>query len=132
MKRKYDIESKIDYFNSLVFKSELDTDFDTGDYSGQSSFVLGAVKYTGDFIDGLYINIKNKFPDEVLDMILLHELIHIYVIQKYGMEKATEKQGHNKLFYDERDTIMRKFPEFNIPVKEDISGIEQILDSLGY
>lgn len=128
---KYNLASKFKEFNKKYFDSELNLDFELDTKYLSNSLSLGVVKLDKDKVAYLGINTNNKLPIEVYDAILIHEMIHVYCIQKYGSEKAIEKQGHNDLFYKKRESLIKKY-NLEIPVKEDISSIDKILDKLGY
>jgi hypothetical protein len=76
---------------------------------------------------GIIYKVVNQINKKVY-----HELIHVWEIQEYGWEKASENKGHNDSFYKKRSEILSKFPDIEIPLKEDLEGIESILDKLGY
>jgi hypothetical protein len=128
---KYQITSRFKFFNKLLFNNSITENFEISTSRGGNSFILGVVATSTEYkVDYLQVKEDSRLPNEVLDAVLIHEMIHAYCIQQYG-EKALENKGHNALFYKKRDELLKKFPEYPIPVKEDISSIESILDTLG-
>lgn len=112
-------------YNLKFFDNKINADVEISSRPFRSSFVLGFYA-TGE--NKIYIN-KNKFPIELLDLVLLHEMVHAYNVQVEGLDPATD-DIHGALF-------MRKVKELNaylkypIPYKEDLASFETVLDALG-
>ena len=129
-KTLYPFVEKFLFFNKLMFNNAIDFNFPVGEYTdAPNSWTLGVVKVGQDSILGLYLKTTNKLPTEVFDVILIHEMIHAYLYQT-DKEAALVNKGHGPAFMKLRDTLIRRFPEYPIPVKEDIAAIESILDRL--
>lgn len=123
--KKYKGNIKFKLFNKTLFNNELPNDYKVKFELFPSFTILGEVRITSKEIA---IN-KNKLPDEVLDLILIHEMIHISVFEKYGPVEINSP--HGKEFQLERKRIL-SISDYDIPQKEDISSIEKILSKLGY
>lgn len=130
--KKYNVRERAEFFNEVIFNGELDLSFDIDSGTFESGFTIGSVAIVSGSIKHLKINTNNKLPHEALDAVVIHELIHVKDCQIHGADIDLSNGGHNDFFYSERDRIMGEFPEYPIPVRENLTALDEILDKLGY
>jgi len=120
------LKKQFNTFNKKYFNNKLNIkDIIVSGSFFKSAFIGAAYNfYTNEIIFN-----KNNFPDEVLDVILLHEMIHVYNHQVDRIDH--NKEDAHGLKFIKIKNIIDKHLKYKIPTKEDFSSIEYILDDLG-
>ena len=129
--KKYNLQLKFNEFNKKLFDGKISNDYkiifgDTG-----NDFLVGVahVNAIPPFIVLSKALSKSIFPHEIIDIVLIHEMIHAFLYQKEGVSYLHDPHGDS--FKKEIRRIETKFPEYEIPYKENWSAVEKILDRLG-
>jgi hypothetical protein len=128
----FDLKSKYRYWNSKGFGGELPSIPMKWVRSKRvGGYVSATVKYksqidrrlgTGEVtLKKLAVSNFLQMSEERFDEILLHEMIHVYVMGILG--KAGRGGGHGAYFLTKRREVMGK-TGVNIPMTEDISGLD--------
>ena len=115
--RSYKGNTRFVLFNKLLFNNKIPSEYKVV-FKELESFSIGG--RTNPFTKEILLN-KNRFPHEILDVILIHEMIHAYLCS-IDTDKHL-KDPHGKDFMRVRNKIMSKFPEYEIPIKETLQSI---------
>jgi hypothetical protein len=121
---KYNLQGKYRYWNAKAFGGELPPIpikwMRSKTMGGRVRATLS--RSTGDItLKNMAISNYLVMDEERLDGIMLHEMVHVYVLGVLGL--AERSGGHGREFYKKMREVSSK-TGIHVPVTEDITGLE--------
>ena len=121
----FTLESSYEYFNNLLYNSELPS-INLGEKNYKNSFAK-AIAFVRNprarfplitRIDGIYFSNQYKLDNESKTLFMIHEMIHIYLYTKGIVNTTGGDKSHGKEFKEELQRI-QKFIAKEIPITEE-------------
>lgn len=126
--KPYKGNQKFKQFNKELFNNKIPKNYKVKRQELDTFTILGQVFY----FDKLVAINKNNLPHEILDIILIHEMIHAYLVEKDGVEEH-HNDPHGKSFMNEVKRI-GKISDYEVLYRNDMGTkqLEDKLSELGY
>lgn len=129
-KQKLDLEKEFRYLNRKVFNGNI---IKVPQLKWkQLKNKVGHIKWRRNEDEGtntiieLALTTFYNLPVETLRNILIHEMIHVYLVQEFENDpsKITGKNSHGEVFTKMMNDINKKFTEYNIQPTEDVDDYD--------